>query len=389
MKTNGVQKKPNRVEAVAKRGARQANLELLRCVAMMMVIVLHYLGKGKILSDLTGPKLSGAETVAWILECLCIVAVNAYMLISGYFIGTTTFRLSRLIKLYLQLWFYSVGVGIIGILTGVLPMQEVEIHDLLTFVFPVSMGHYWFVTAYIFMYLFLPFIGKAVQQMTQKQMQWALGLLLFFFGTLKSVLPIRLEMDGQGYDCIWYLCVFLTAAYIRRFGSSLISNWKKSACVYVGLCLVIFGVTMGLRQVYLHTGSLGRIIKISLEYNHILPYLASVGLFGIFLNIKVPEKIGRVINRIAPYTLGVYLIHENITLRYAWQNWLGADKVDSIGTLLLWTVTAIAVVFAVGILTDMLRAALMKELRVLLNKTGIYRKALAWIEEKDCMFRGE
>lgn len=26
--------------------ARMANLELLRCVAMMMVIVLHYLGKG-------------------------------------------------------------------------------------------------------------------------------------------------------------------------------------------------------------------------------------------------------------------------------------------------------------------------------------------------------
>ena len=45
--------------------ARMANLELLRCVAMMMVIVLHYLGKGGMLSDLTGAAVSKAETAAW------------------------------------------------------------------------------------------------------------------------------------------------------------------------------------------------------------------------------------------------------------------------------------------------------------------------------------
>ena len=32
---------------------RMANLEVLRCVAMMMVVVLHYLGKGGLLPDLT------------------------------------------------------------------------------------------------------------------------------------------------------------------------------------------------------------------------------------------------------------------------------------------------------------------------------------------------
>ena len=32
---------------------RMPNLDLLRCVAMMMVVVLHYLGKGNLLPDLT------------------------------------------------------------------------------------------------------------------------------------------------------------------------------------------------------------------------------------------------------------------------------------------------------------------------------------------------
>ena len=62
---------------------RMANLELLRCVAMMMVVVLHYLGKGSLLGDLTAERMGAAGYVAWILESFCIVAVNVYMLLSG------------------------------------------------------------------------------------------------------------------------------------------------------------------------------------------------------------------------------------------------------------------------------------------------------------------
>ena len=62
---------------------RMANLELLRCAAMMMVIVLHYLGKGNLLADLTARSLGAGQTAAWLLESFCIVAVNVYMLISG------------------------------------------------------------------------------------------------------------------------------------------------------------------------------------------------------------------------------------------------------------------------------------------------------------------
>ena len=60
-------------------GERMANLALLRCVAMMMVVVLHYLGKGDLLGDLTEGQLGSMGTAAWLLESFCIVAVNVYM----------------------------------------------------------------------------------------------------------------------------------------------------------------------------------------------------------------------------------------------------------------------------------------------------------------------
>lgn len=366
---------------------RMANLELLRCVAMMMVIVLHYLGKGKLLPDLTGGEFDGAGAAAWLLEAFCIVAVNVYMLISGYFLCTSSFKLSRLLQLLVQVWLYSVAFGILGAATGVIAETPVDIHYFLTLIFPISMEHYWFLTAYVFLYLLLPFVGAAVRRMTKQQMQIALGLLLATFCVLKSILPLRLETDKSGYDCLWYLCVFVTAAYIRRFGVVFLEKRRRAVCLYVVCCLLAFAGTMALRFFFLRTGSLGRMTGMCMEYNHILPFLAAIGLFGAFVRTEINGKIADAINKIAPYTLGVYLLHENLGLRYTWQSWFGADRVTNVGELLLRTFFAVLGVFVCGILVDMLRAGLMKAVHNLMCRGKGYRKLVGKIEAADGLFR--
>lgn len=377
--------------------ARQANLELLRCVAMMMVIVLHYLGKGNFLVGLKEGWLYPAESIAWLLESFCIVAVNVYMFISGYFLCTSSFKPSRLIQLWLQVWMYSVAVGLLGALTGVMEETAFDTHFLLTLIFPVAMNHYWFMTAYIILYLLLPFLGIAVQKMTRQQLQVAVLLLLFVFSLQKSILPVRLETDGLGYDCLWYVCVFMAAAYVRRFGVPFLEKRGRGIALYGSCCMMIFFGTMILREVYLHTGRLERMILVCMDYNHILPFLAAVGLFGAFRRLKVSGKFASFVSKIAPHTLGVYLLHENLGLRYTWQNWLGADKLlgmlgrlglrDSVFGLLLHVVLTVICVFAIGILVDMLRAFLVHGLDRVFNILPPYRRLRQWVLGLDECFR--
>ena len=383
------------VQALGER-KRMANLELLRCVAMMMVVVLHYLGKGGLLADLTGESLNAPELAAWLLEAFCIVAVNVYMFLSGYFLSGSSFRLSRLIQLWMQVWLYSVALGLAGALSGVMRDAEFDLHYLLALIFPILMGHYWFMTAYVFLYLMLPLAGMAVERMTKRQLQVTLGLLLLAFCVIKSVLPLRLEMAGQGYDCLWYLCVFLTAAYVRKFGISVLDRKWTGAILYVGGCLGVFAGTLALRQVYLRTGSLERMLTMFLEYNHVLPFLAAVGLFGIFRKVQVKGKAAAAINRIAPYTLGVYLLHENFGLRYSWQDWLGADRAalamaeggwSGVVSLLFWTLAAVAAVFLCGILADMARRWIFHLLHRGLSCLSPYRRLVERIEGVDAEFR--
>ena len=54
---------------------RLANIELLRVIAMLMVVMLHYLGKGGFLPTIT-TGMGITDYVAWILESLSIALLS-------------------------------------------------------------------------------------------------------------------------------------------------------------------------------------------------------------------------------------------------------------------------------------------------------------------------
>lgn len=337
---------------------RMANMELLRILSMMLVIVLHFLGKSGVLTPLTEQTLSARGITAWILESFAIVAVNVYMLISGYFLAESTFRGKRLVDLVAQLLFYSVGIWGLAALTGRLPAGGLSVYDTFQIFFPVAKEHYWFMTAYIFMYLFAPFLAAGVARLTKRQFHVLLLLLLFWFCLLKSVLPVRLETDRNGYDCLWYLCVFLVAAYIRRYGLGFLQGKCRCLVLYLLCCAGIAGEAFALRFLYLKTGKLSDMLGISYEYNHVLVLLGAVALFCLFLQLRIKEGwFSKAVCRIAPLTLGVYLLHEHRLLRYEWQGWifrLAGDPTDPAG-LLVETVLAVLLVFLAGIAVDAVR----------------------------------
>ena len=146
---------------------------------------------------------------------------------------------------------------------------------------------------------------------------------------------------------------------------------------------------MLLHLFYLKTGSLELILKIPYEYNHIFPFLASLGLFCLFLDSSIQGKIGSVAVKLAPYTLGVYLLHENLGVRYAWQKWLGSDRIDGAVLLLLWTVIAVIVVFVLGILVDVIRKNICGGLHKIFLHIRPYRVLSEQIQTVDTMFKKE
>ena len=126
---------------------RQANFELLRIIAMFMVVILHWNTNSGLLLDVGSP-VTGAGVWSLVTESVCIVAVNVYVLISGYFLSSCTFSFRRVARVLVQTLFYTVLIPPVLALVGVLSWSEVlNPYHIWNSIFPVQSGHYWFVSA--------------------------------------------------------------------------------------------------------------------------------------------------------------------------------------------------------------------------------------------------
>lgn len=361
--------------------SRMANIEMLRILAMMMVVSLHFLAKGDLLEPLA-EKMSAKGYVAWLLESFSIMAVDVYVLISGYFLVETGFRLKRLVNLVLQTMFYTCLVPIVLIASGILPVGSLTLYDILLYVFPTNMLHYWFLSAYVLMFLFTPVLNVAVRAMKKQQLQWAIIILLVMESVSKTLIPVRLELDNLGYDAFWFMVVYLIAAYIRLYGIPFFSDIKKSTITYLGTCLLIFTWTMGIRFVFLKTGQFQNFMESAYGYNHLFTITGAVALFYTFYYLKVnSQKLASAVCKIAPYTFGVYLLHEHVNIRYEWPRLLGAETCDTaIGLVISWLI-AILIVMVIGIIVDYLRSLLFTLVGRWIAKTKI-PQMMAFVDEK-------
>ena len=335
---------------------RLANMELLRILAMCMVVTLHYLGKGGLLSG-REEAISVIGVLSWIIEAFAIVAVNVYVLLSGYFLVDAGFRFKRLLSLLFQVLFYSVGIPVVMVATGLLQGGDLTIYQLIQYIFPVNMAHYWFITAYVLMYLFAPVLNAGVKAMSKVQLKITIIMLVIAVSLSKTILPFALETDNEGYDVLWFLCLYLVAAYIRLYGIPYFKSLSKSLLTYLGVSIATLSLAGILLLLSKSTGSFENFVMGSYDYNHILPLIGAVALFYVFYHLTLLEGMfSRFICKISPYTLGVYLLHEHIEVRLLWPGWLGAGTDTSVLFFFLRYLMAVVVVMTIGIIVDYLRS---------------------------------
>ncbi|MCI9198857.1 MAG: acyltransferase [Lachnospiraceae bacterium] len=366
---------------------RQANYELLRIIAMLMVVTLHYLNHTGML--LTAGGEGGTNRFLGMLaESFCIVAVNVYVLISGYFLVEAGFKVKRVLVLICQVFFYAAVIPLIMMGTGIFIKSGEGGYRALQYLLPLQTEHYWFASSYVFLYLFTPVLNTAVKAMSKRQIQITIaGLLLLFCGE-KSIVPAPLAMDRFGYDFGWFLCVYLVAAYIRLYGCRWMEDARKAWGIYVGSALAIFAIGTGSYLIHIRTGRLTYYMDVPYHYNFILCLVGAVALFGAFGHIKIPEgKISEWICKLSPLTFGVYLFHEHIDIRNVWTGWvedfIGPVAGAGIAGFLFHLVASVLIVYIAGSFIDAIRLNIFRFAGRYLAKW----KGVAWINKLDKEFR--
>jgi len=340
---------------------RLANFELLRLIAMLMVIALHYFYYSGMLPTLID-HLEGQHILALILESFCIVAVNVFVMISGYFMVLSRFKFRRFFRLVCQVLFYTLLIPLVLSIFGLPVIAEQDgLYGMILYLLPISTVHYWFITAYLLLYLISPFLNAAFEKIEKIKLQKIIFILLIIFCGIKSFIPVMLNLDSFGYDFGWFICLYLVGAYIRIYGLPFMDRKYIGLMIYLICASLIFFLKILSHYLYAKTGYFKYFYDIPFHYNFILVFLAAIGLFYSFINIKIEDGIiADLIRKMAPLCLGIYLLHMNIDIRDNWYPWTenlfgNLHELGIFGTFLNMIVTVLFV-FIVGIIIDFVRS---------------------------------
>ena len=313
---------------------REAGFELLRIISMMMIVMLHLLGKdhGGVLEKTRA--FSAAWVVTWGLEALCTAAVNCYVLISGYFlVGSRESEdlnadgrpvrspWRKILNLCLTVWFYTGSLFLIGYAFGWVGISKSSLLHLVT---PITGRTYWFVSVYLGLLLLSPYLNKLIKSLTERAHRRLIVGLIALFSLLPTVLPVYdTFQSGGGIGLAWFAVLYLIAAYVRLYGIGgfwrKLEGWRTKHWTLAYLAVTALILLSKLVITAATEKLLGHSAGTSILYQYHSPAcLVSAGcLFMAFREMRLPgeKPLGRIATALAPLMLGVYMIHENPSIK--------------------------------------------------------------------------
>lgn len=273
---------------------RDSNFELLRIVLISMIICLHYFKYGGALHTLT-PSDSNYYS-AYGLESLFIIAVDCFILITGYYQINGKFKLKKVIDLWAQVIFYSVTISSIFWFTGIEPLT---VPTILQAFFPVITGTYWFVTVYIVLYLFSPFINIALQNMKKADHKKLILVSAVFFVILPSI--NFTYFTDIGYSLYNFVFLYCVGAYIKKYDLPI----KNPTYFLFGYLICSFLIFSGVMLLRTFSETPEYFFADPWNYNFIFVELGAICFFMVFKSIKIQSPT---INFMATSVFGIYLI---------------------------------------------------------------------------------
>lgn len=330
--------------------ARMSNFELLRILSMILIIGHHLFVHSNFQIEY------GININNIFLDFINIggkLGVILYIMISGYFLVESKFNEKKIIKLELQVLFYSILFLIIFKIFYIPEIGKIGLKEIVKNIFPTIFCKYWFVTNYILLYIFSPFINKLIRNLSKEQYKKLIMIMLFILIFIPTITTSDLGLD----NLIYFIFYYLIGAFIKLYKNE--NNHKK-----YGIYAIIFYAIIILTTILFEYLSCYKIffkdyIGYFSKISSILLFLISYNIFMSFKNWNIKEH--KLINVIASTSFGIYLIHDNCFVRkFLWLRILKLSTFYHSKLLILVSVITICILFLVCSMIELLRIKLLE-----------------------------
>lgn len=316
---------------------RQSNIELLRIVSMLLVMLLHV---GYALTNHIHSQIDNILHVS--SEAATIICVNVFVLISGWF--GIKFSFKGIAKFLFQVIFLALLTFVVLVLLGKATLTIKNVWHCTFGIFST----YWFVWAYLLLYIFSPVLNSFVENNRK-----GLEMFLTSFYVFTCYVYFTLQVDHiffTGFHTLSFIGLYLLARYTHVYKPkwSLFPSYVDIGIYLITVAIVIVCVLwlqyVGQKQIILT--KLGSYISPT----------TIVGSLFFFLGFTKLEVNSRFINWCAISSFAAYIVNQQLDARILF-NSLFILLHNELCVYLFWPVAILVVVliFFACVLLDKIR----------------------------------
>lgn len=305
--------------SIPKAAHRDSNLELFRVIVMLMIIAHHYVVNSGLIQRLLDSPMTPSSSAMLVFGAWGKTGINCFVLITGYFMCTSSITLRKFLKLYLQIVFWAVVVYFILCTAGLADFSYWVLFKRIAVVYSLPFRD--FVSAFLVFYLCIPFLNILIRNMDRKT-HLTLVVLLMGIYTILPCMGVYLVLNYLEWFCV----IFIIAAYLRKYDiESFLTHrqWGYSTLLFIGTAIfsILFMEYASKNGIYN-----GYVYYFVADCNKIFAMAVSITSFMWFKTLKIGYS--KFINMLGASTFGVLLIHAHSD---EMRQWLWGNTVDCVG----------------------------------------------------------
>ncbi len=361
---------------------RDSNFELLRIIAMLAIISFHYIIENKLMNFQNGS--TGEKIIFSFIYILTLVCINSFILISGYHLINSKFKIQKIIRLWGLAIFYSLGIYFFYLIVDSNIIDKTTTAIRMRTFAPILNANYWFLVPYLALYIIFPFLNKMIKSLNKQQLKI---LLIIFFILLSVLYNVTTLLDIfepiNGHSFLWFIFIYAIGAYIKLYSSKEKKeklHKYKYLILYFITALIGFIINILLETIKGTDITLNLLSERLLTFNSVFAVIESISLFMFFKDVQIKNKIvNNIITWISPNILAVYLLHaHHISQMVLWHMTGFSINLSTMENHILHYIICVIVIFTIGIIIEQIRRWIFK----LVLKIPIFKKLQEKVHKK-------
>ena len=279
---------------------RNLNLDLIRCVALLMVPIMHSLDH----TGLYDQQLYGAANQSMIaVKTLFTTCIPLYVMLSGFLNNKKALSARYYLGLIRILGIYLIcGIACLAFeqCSGIAHRSPAEmVSALVNF---SCCDYAWYIMMYFGLFLMIPFLNMAYHGLTTRKQKLVLVATFIALSVLPSLLNLYFQLYSLWWTRLYPLCYYFTGAYLSEYMPKVKpGKWAAALLAFLAAYSVFF---------YFHHDANGAAL-IGVYQDTFPVYILSVLLFVTLFHLPlgtVPGPVAALLRKVSDLTLPAYLL---------------------------------------------------------------------------------